>query len=106
MKKLSYFAVVALMAVVGGVAHADDAKMVLNKADGNTSIPVSGITKLTFDGSTMTVATTDGTTQVDVFDLDKITFDLSVSAIVGSSRHRRSRRRTRCESRGRYCNRN
>lgn len=81
MKKLSYYAVVALMAAVGGVARADDAKMVLNKADGNTSIPVSGITKLTFEGTTMTVATADGTTQVDVFDLDKITFDLSVSSI-------------------------
>lgn len=62
-------AAMALMAVSVGV-HADDGRMVLATPTGSTSIAISSISKITFDGTQMTINATDGMQQVDGDTLD------------------------------------
>lgn len=78
MKQFITLVATAVIAAATFQVHADgDNKMVIVTDGSSTPVSVADITKITFDGMTMTVSTPDGDAQTDLTQVKHIVFDLS-----------------------------
>lgn len=78
-----FYKIVLAVALLSGptMVQADSGKLVLSMLDGETSINVSSISQITFDGTQMIISTSDGgTRQLNALDLNHIKFDMSTLA--------------------------
>lgn len=83
MKLYHLQAAVAGMLCAGAVTsvYADD-RLVVSGPEGElTSVGISDISKITFEGNNITIATTGGDKVYDLAEISKISFDLSTSAV-------------------------
>ena len=78
--KHHYLALAAALLAATGMQADAKGTMTVNGSGAGAAIPVSGISRITFDDHTMKVATADGGSQAfDVNALSNITFDLSAT---------------------------
>lgn len=78
--KHHYIALAVVLLAASGMQADAKGTMVVNGSGSGAGIPVSSISRITFDDHTMKVATADGGSQAfDVNALSNITFDLSAT---------------------------